>query len=226
MRTLLPDLTPLRTNAAYRRLWVGFALAGIGAQLATVAIGLRVYDLTGSSAAVGLVGLFALVPLVVLGLYGGALACSRGCSSAGRAIGPPTRSMRSSRRLPCGGLLTLGPIPPERGEGPQRRGVRSVIEGFGSLRRSPNVRMTFISDIFAMVLAQPRVLLPAAGIRATSLAAFDDHDNAVSVTTVWSAGPGRPGLIESMGFHRDHRGRGYGVAITVAAASALRQMGS
>ena len=62
--------------------------------------------------------------------------------------------------------------------------------------------------------------------RATSLAAFDDHDDAVSVTTVWSAGPGRPGLIEPMGVHRDHRGHGYGVAVTVAAASALRQMGS
>jgi MFS family permease len=74
VRTLLPDLTPLRTNPAYRRLWIGFALAGIGAQMATVAIGLQVFELTGSSAAVGLVGLFALVPLVTLGLYGGALA--------------------------------------------------------------------------------------------------------------------------------------------------------
>ncbi len=62
--------------------------------------------------------------------------------------------------------------------------------------------------------------------RARSLAAFDDQDNAVAVTAVWSAGPGRPGLIEPMGVHWDHRGRGYGVAITVAAAAALRQMGS
>jgi GNAT superfamily N-acetyltransferase len=62
--------------------------------------------------------------------------------------------------------------------------------------------------------------------RARSLAAFDGHDNAVAVTTVWSAGPGRPGLLEPMGVHRDHRGRGYGVAISVAAASALREMGS
>ena len=74
VRTLLPDLTPLRTNPAFLRLWVGFSLAGIGAQLATVAIGLHVFDLTGSTAAVGLVGLFALVPLVFFGLYGGALA--------------------------------------------------------------------------------------------------------------------------------------------------------
>lgn len=61
---------------------------------------------------------------------------------------------------------------------------------------------------------------------ARSLAAFDRRDHAVAVTTVWSAGPGRPGLLEPMGVHRDHRGHGYGVAISVAAASALREMGS
>lgn len=62
--------------------------------------------------------------------------------------------------------------------------------------------------------------------RARSLAAFDRHDNAVAVTTVWSAGPGRPGLVEPMGVHRDHRGHGYGVAISVAAASMSQKMGS
>lgn len=62
--------------------------------------------------------------------------------------------------------------------------------------------------------------------RARSLAAFDGHDNAVAVATVWSAGPRRPGLVEPMGVHRDHRGHGYGVAISVAAASALQEMGS
>lgn len=62
--------------------------------------------------------------------------------------------------------------------------------------------------------------------RARSLAAFDGQGNAVAVTTVWSAGPGRPGLVEPMGVHRDHRGHGYGAAISVAAASALRGMGS
>ena len=38
-----------------------------------VAIGLQVYAITGSTASVGLVGLFALVPLVAFGLYGGSL---------------------------------------------------------------------------------------------------------------------------------------------------------
>ncbi|MFD4642199.1 GNAT family N-acetyltransferase [Lentzea sp. NPDC058436] len=60
---------------------------------------------------------------------------------------------------------------------------------------------------------------------ARSLVAFDRGD-AVAAITVWSAGPGRPGLIEPMGVHRDHRGRGFGKAITVAAAAALRDLGS
>lgn len=59
-----------------------------------------------------------------------------------------------------------------------------------------------------------------------NLVAFDENGTAVAVTSVWSAGPGRPGLIEPMGVHRDHRGRGYGVAITRAGAAALQEMGS
>ena len=48
----------------------------------------------------------------------------------------------------------------------------------------------------------------------------------VAAVTVWSAGVGKPGLIEPMGVHRLHRGRGYGQAITVAAARALQELGS
>ncbi len=36
-------------------------------------------------------------------------------------------------------------------------------DGLTFLATRPNVRMTFVADIAAMVLAQPRVLLPAAG---------------------------------------------------------------
>ncbi|MEV0328839.1 GNAT family N-acetyltransferase [Micromonospora echinospora] len=61
---------------------------------------------------------------------------------------------------------------------------------------------------------------------ARCLVAYDDHGVAVAAATVWSAGPGRPGLLEPMGVHRDHRGHGYGTAITIAAAAALREMGS
>lgn len=70
---LFADLTPLRVSTDFRRLFVGTALANIGQQLAITALGLQVYDLTRSTFAVGLVGLAALVPLVSLGLYGGAV---------------------------------------------------------------------------------------------------------------------------------------------------------
>ncbi|MGW6228716.1 GNAT family N-acetyltransferase, partial [Cellulosimicrobium cellulans] len=49
---------------------------------------------------------------------------------------------------------------------------------------------------------------------------------AVAVIGVWSAGPGRPGLIEPMGVHAAHRGRGLGRAVTLAGLAALRELGS
>jgi len=61
---------------------------------------------------------------------------------------------------------------------------------------------------------------------ARCLVAYDDQDNAVAAVTVWSAGVGKPGLLEPMGVHQDHRGHGYGTAISVAAAAALQQLGS
>lgn len=61
---------------------------------------------------------------------------------------------------------------------------------------------------------------------ATCLVGYSLEDVAVAAVTVWSAGPGRPGLLEPMGVHRDQRGRGYGTAITLAAAAALRAVGS
>lgn len=63
-------------------------------------------------------------------------------------------------------------------------------------------------------------------VEAHCLTAFDERDNAVAVTGVWSAGRGRPGLLEPMGVHPEHRRRGHGRAITLAAAAALREMGS
>ncbi|MEU3302106.1 GNAT family N-acetyltransferase [Streptomyces sp. NPDC006678] len=66
--------------------------------------------------------------------------------------------------------------------------------------------------------------LPYADARC--LVAYDDRGNAVAAVTVWSAGPDRPGLLEPMGVHHEHRRRGYGNAITVAAAAALQQLGS
>lgn len=60
---------------------------------------------------------------------------------------------------------------------------------------------------------------------AECLVGYDKDGVAVAATTVWSAGRDRPGIIEPLGVHRDHRGRGYGVAMTLAAAEAMRRMG-
>ncbi|MGW0172998.1 MFS transporter [Rhodococcus sp. NPDC003322] len=72
-RRLLADVTPLR-EPHYRRLWVSGIVTVIGAQLSVVAVPQQVYEITRSSAYVGLTGVFGLVPLVVFGLWGGALA--------------------------------------------------------------------------------------------------------------------------------------------------------
>lgn len=70
---LLADTRPLR-NDHFRRLWRANIVTVIGAQLTVVAVPAQIYAMTGSSAYVGLTGVFGLVPLVVFGLWGGALA--------------------------------------------------------------------------------------------------------------------------------------------------------
>ena len=73
MRGLVADTRPFR-NDHFRRLWTANIVTVIGAQLTVVAVPAQIYAETGSSAYVGLTGVFGLVPLVVFGLYGGALA--------------------------------------------------------------------------------------------------------------------------------------------------------
>lgn len=70
---LLADLTPLRTPD-FRRLWLAGIVTVIGANLTIFAVPVQLYSMTRSSAYVGLAGLFALVPLIVFGLLGGAWA--------------------------------------------------------------------------------------------------------------------------------------------------------
>ncbi len=73
-RSHLIDLTPLRVSPAFARLWAGNTLSGIGAVMTNTAVGLHIYDLTESTFMVSLVAWFALLPMVVAGLYGGAIA--------------------------------------------------------------------------------------------------------------------------------------------------------
>ncbi len=245
-RSVVTDIRPLQVSPPYRRLFFGNTVAQLGQQMTNVAVAIQVYSLTRSSFYVGLVGVFALVPLVALGLYGGAIADAvdrrtlalvasaglwavslalavqaylgvgsvwllYGCiavQSGFYAVNNPARSAMVPRLLdkellPAAAALnmasfnlgfTFGPMlgalaikwqglgaaytvdvltfsaayyalvrmprmPPL--ENSPRAGLRSVVDGLAFLRRSPNLRMTFVVDLCAMVLAQPRALFPA-----------------------------------------------------------------
>ncbi len=264
MPRLLIDTTPLQDSPDFRRLWAGLGLSSLGTQLTLVAVGLEVYALTGSSFAVGGIGIAALVPLVITGLYGGAVLDVRdrrkvalssavvlwlvtallalqawldvdqlwvlyalvavqhgayGINSPARtAIIPmlvPPRSLPAANALqtlvfnttlmvgPVVGamlvarwdyeiaytidavmflaalwaMLRLPALPPgtvlyaHDGDAPvvstaptRRPGLGAVVEGLRYLSTQPNVRMTFLVDLAAMVLAMPRVLFPAIGV--------------------------------------------------------------
>src|SRR6478609_2600994 len=251
---LLIDLTPLRASPSFRRLWWGLGVSNIGTQLTAVAVGLQVYAITRSTLSVGILVIFALVPLVVLGLYGGALVdaydrrriallasvglwlVSIGLAvqawlhvdsvwllyglvalqSAGFAVNNPARTaivprLLEPKLLPSANILNttawsvsltagpllgaalvaaadfgaaytvdvvlftaalwalwrLPPLPPIHAgaDDPDRkRGLASVVEGLRYLATRPNVRMTFVVDLIAMIFAMPRVLLPAVGV--------------------------------------------------------------
>ncbi|MFJ4376999.1 MFS transporter [Streptomyces albidoflavus] len=248
-KRLLADLTPLRTSADFRRLWIGNTISWVGQGMTALAISLQVYDLTRSSFSVGLVGLFSLVPLVVFGLYGGAIADTVDrrllglASSTGSwllavalavaafagfhqvwflyavvalqavcaALNSPARTSMIPRLLPAeqlpaanalnsmtttfgtmtgpmlGGALVglwgyqaaylidavaftaalyamwrLPAMRPQREEG--SRGRASVLDGLRFLATRPNIRMTFFTDLCAMVLAHPRALFPAVAV--------------------------------------------------------------
>jgi ribosomal protein S18 acetylase RimI-like enzyme len=89
-----------------------------------------------------------------------------------------------------------------------------------TVHRSAFDRSTFTEERWRAMTQSP------AYDQARSLVGYDDQDTAVAMVTVWAGGPGGPGELEPMGVHRDHRGRGHGRAICLAAAVALKEMGS
>jgi ribosomal protein S18 acetylase RimI-like enzyme len=154
---------------------------------------------------------------------------SRGLLSAGTAIvearfGQAVRSLLNAR-----GWVDDEPWTPlyrNLAEPVEHSGLRVETVGPGraeertAVQRSAFDRSTFTVE---------RWLTMATGVpyqQARCVLGYDGDDKAVAAATVWSAGPGRPGLLEPMGVHREHRGQGHGRAITLAAAAALREMGS
>ncbi|WP_309032444.1 MFS transporter, partial [Streptomyces alfalfae] len=74
LSAILPDLSPWRSTRDFRLLWVQGLVTYFGSFMAMVALPLQIKELTDSPLAVGAMGAVELVPLVVFGLYGGALA--------------------------------------------------------------------------------------------------------------------------------------------------------
>ncbi|WP_392425988.1 GNAT family N-acetyltransferase [Barrientosiimonas humi] len=100
-----------------------------------------------------------------------------------------------------------------------------VVDGRNVSERTAVHRSAFGSDRFTDERWRTVAASPAyAG--ACCLLGYDEDDVPVAAITVWSAGEGVPGLIEPMGVHADHRGRGFGTAITLAGAARLREMGA
>ena len=118
---------------------------------------------------------------------------------------------------------------------PLRRSLADEVEEFGlrievadthtAAARVAVHRASFPSSTFSLERWQS-IAAASPYRRARCLVGYDAQGAAVAAATVWSAGRGRPGLLEPLGVHRDHRGHGYGTSISLAAAAALREMGA
>jgi MFS family permease len=73
-RRLFVDTRPLQDSLEYRWLYAGLSVAWFGRQLTVVAVPYQVFELTGSTLAVGLLGVAQFIPLLVTSLVGGAVA--------------------------------------------------------------------------------------------------------------------------------------------------------
>ena len=106
------DVTPLRTSRDFRLLFWAGTVFYLGGMVSYVALPYQLYQLTGSNFAVGAMGLVELVPLVVFGLYGGALAdhvdrrthAGADRRRAGRAHGGAARQRAARRPAGLGDL--------------------------------------------------------------------------------------------------------------------------
>ncbi len=129
---------------------------------------------------------------------------------------------------------------------PMRRDLTAPVEEPGTrvevVRREPGegdevrfaARVADYTAVHRSAFASPRLTVEVWGVLtavpayrdARSLLALSADGVPVAEVTVWSAGPGRPGLLEPMGVHADHRGHGYGRAVCLAAAATLRDLGA
>ena len=72
--SVLPDRAPFRESRDFRLLFTSGLITYLGSMMTFVALPFQIKELTGSYVAVGVLGLVEMVPLIVFGLWGGALA--------------------------------------------------------------------------------------------------------------------------------------------------------
>lgn len=106
-------------------------------------------------------------------------------------------------------FLRIPSVRPDRGANASNSaGLSSVVDSLKYLRHAPNVRATFIFDLIAMTLGQPRVVFPAAG----ALVLGGEAVTVGALTVSFAAGALLSGLMSGpLGRVRYH-----GRAITVA----------
>jgi MFS family permease len=68
------DVTPLKRNRDFRLLFIGQFISFLGSSITTVALSYQIYTVSGSTAYVGLLGMFQLIPLTISGIIGGSVA--------------------------------------------------------------------------------------------------------------------------------------------------------
>lgn len=73
VRRALIDVGPLRSSPAFRRLWLGQTLSGLGSQMTLVAVAFQVWRTTGSTVWTGAVGLAQALPVIAFGLFAGSV---------------------------------------------------------------------------------------------------------------------------------------------------------
>jgi MFS transporter, ENTS family, enterobactin (siderophore) exporter len=74
MRSLLPDITPLRRSPSFRRFFLGQIISLHGSQMAIVALRYQAYDISNKTLVVGLLAMAQLVPLLIAAIGFGQLA--------------------------------------------------------------------------------------------------------------------------------------------------------
>jgi MFS family permease len=158
LRRITIDVSPLQKSRDFRWLWCGLLLSGAGYYFTVVATFIQVYEITGSSAAVGLVGLVGLAGIVLGILAGGAFidAIDRRTTLMGAQVAAGAGS----------GLLLLGAIADDPPVGVVYAGVAllSAVSAIDSSVRNATVPRLVGRELLPSALTLNQVVMNATAL--------------------------------------------------------------